>query len=1012
MGRDALVVGINRYNRLAPLESPAKDAEAIARLLEEYGGFRVRRLPEAQKDGAIRVSQKFPVSLAELEEELRKLFLPEGNYIPDTALLYFSGHGLRKPWGRLQEGFLATSDINPDIPNYGLSLRRLRWLLQESPVKQQIVWLDCCHSGELFNFQENLKEADPGNLGEERDRSFIAASRGDEAAYAQLGSEHSLLTEALIEALDPNRQPDGCVSNYTLVNFIEKALKAAPQRPIFTNSGRQIILTGRRVELDNPILEGICPYKGLSYFDFNTEDPKYFYGRTALTDELLEKVREGNFLAVVGASGSGKSSAVRAGLLYQLKLGERISGSNQWSIYIFRPHEHPLESLAEIFLEPGLSTVDRADQLRKARDLIDSGAVGLGQLITAIEASRVVLVVDQFEECFTLCRDSVERQQFFECLMGAVERPDNKLCLVLTMRADFFAKCLDYAGLAKKIEENLVAVKLLKSNELKQAISEPAKQVGLEVEEELVNQMIADVEGSPGSLPLLQYALTELWKQRAVNWLTLSAYNRLGGVRGTLQKRAEEVYETLSSEEKEVAKRIFLELTQLGEGTEDTRRQVLKRDLVTPQQSEGLVEKVLQTLADAKLVVTSELLEKAPGGGRVAVVDVAHESLIRHWPRLGKWLKENREALSKKRTIQDAAQEWLDRGKPHELAYLLQGSKLAEAEEFHQRYGDSIPLSSLAREFILLSQIERDRLRKQEQVRKRRWMGVAIAFPVTIAISALVFALQQQRSQKTLEAVFLDTDTTEILSALPGVLQQARDHRNRVDTLGNADDIEGAIAYYRQHKSDIEFAFAYYREILRVTGELQKQIRQNPSEFSKSLKNGESLQAVSQKIDGVLKEAEESLAAMILKYRIPELKKYLFMKPMPKVGELVRNTNKTDFEDQYTEGALQTTYAILMRDSGAGADLNNDGYIRDEQEANQLPCAVLQEIERLWRESTKQRCGWYGPQDAYRNPNCRELGIDANTLTISIFDFDSVDSVEKRFNKCKIPSPKPSALGG
>ncbi|EGJ35137.1 MULTISPECIES: caspase family protein [Moorena] len=1005
MSRDALVVGINSYKEFERLESPAKDAEAIASLLEEYGDFRVRRLPEAKKGGAIRVSRKFPVSVKDFEEAVLKLFLPEANYIPDTALLYFSGHGWLKPLGSLQEGFLATSDFNPNLSNYGLSLRTLRWILQESRVRQQIVWLDCCHSGALFNFQENLKEADPGNLGEGRDRSFIAASRGDEPAYAQLGSEHSLLTDALLKGLDPNRQPDGCVTNDTLVSFIDQALKGAPQRPIFGNSGSQIILTGRNpVEFEHQVTEGVCPYKGLSYFDFNDEDPKYFYGRERLTDQLVEQVRKKNFLAVVGASGNGKSSVVRAGLLYQLKLGKKISGSDQWSIYIFRPGEHPLQSLAKVFLEPNQSTVDRAHQLSKAQDLINSGAIGLGQLIDANEASRVVLVVDQFEECFSPSCDSVERQQFFECLLGAVENSNNKLCLVLTMRADFFGKCFEqnYAGLAGKIQDNLVAVTPLNHDELKEAITEPAKRVGLEVEEELVTQMIKDLEDSPGSLPLLQYTLTELWNKRAVNWLTLSAYNRLGGVRGTLQKRADEVYNSLSPEEKEAAKRIFLELTQLGEGTEDTRRQVFKRDLVSAKQSQELVEEVLQKLADEKLVITNELQEKASESGRVAVVDIAHESLIRHWPRLGSWVDKNREALRKKRNIEKSAQEWLQQEKREELAYLLQGSKLAEAEEFRQLYTDSISLSSVAQEFILISQIERDRQHRQERLRKRWKVATAIAFPVIITISALIFAIQENRSQEALEAVFLDTDTTKIIKALPRVLNQAREHKNRVDNFESADDIEGAIVYYSKHQRDIDQAFAYYRQIVRATGRLKKQIQKNP----------ESLEDTYQKIDEAFKEAEESLAAMILKYRIPELKKYLFMKPNPEFGELLANTKKTDFENQYTEGALRTTYEIVMLNSGAGADLNNDSHIRDQQEADQLPCKVLKEIERLWREATGNRCGWYGPQDIYMNPDCRELDINSSTLTISIFDFDSVDAVEKRFRYCGILSPKPLALGG
>jgi WD40 repeat protein len=558
-----------------------------------------------------------------------------------------------------------------------------------------------------------------------------------------------------------------------LIDFLNQALKSATQRPLFANSGGQILLTGTGAESVNPVLAGICPYKGLTYFDCNEEDPKYFYGRTALTDQLLEKVRQGNFLAVLGASGSGKSSVVRAGLLHQLKLGQRLSGSDGWQLYIFRPGEHPLKRLAEVFVESGLSAIDRATQLAKAEELIGTGDVGLGHLITAVEASRVVLVVDQFEEVFTLCQDKTERQQFFECLLKAGEREDNKLCLVVTMRADFFGKCAEYGELASQIQQHLVTVTPMTPEELEQAITEPAKKVGLEVERELVTEMMADVQGSPGSLPLLQYTLTELWKQRTVERLTLSAYTRLGGVKGTLQKRANEVYESLSPEEQQTAKRIFLELTQLGEGTEDTRRQVKKRDLVSTEQSQALVDRVIQTLADAKLVVTSTLVEKGLSSEPVAVVDVAHEALIRHWGRLRQWLTENRNALRQKRSIETDAQEWLDKDKARD--YLLQGLKLAEAEDFLQRGSENVSLSSLAQDYVEVSKKEHDHIRQVEEERRQRELeqerkarkaaqmrNRVAAISILVLAGLTTFAFDQARKAER-EKIATQTQTSKAL---------------------------------------------------------------------------------------------------------------------------------------------------------------------------------------------------------------------------------------------------------
>jgi WD40 repeat protein len=671
MKRQALVVGINQYPSHEDLPTPAADAEAVAQLLEKYGDFEVHRLPS--QDGVRRVAPDKLLKLEELEEAIIRLFQPKSGIIPETALLFFAGHGLQRERDGETEGFLITSEARPGKDKGLFSLKRLRQLLQDSPVRQQIVWLDCCHSGELFNFTET-------DLGEEkrgRDRCFIAASREFQVAYG------GVLTPALLQGLNPTNQPDGWVTNYTLKDFIEQALKDAPQHSACRNTGGQIILTGKQGVRGN-----ICPYKGLEFFDFNpeqaenAEDPKYFYGRTKLTKQLLKKVRSSNFLAVLGASGSGKSSVVRAGLLYQLYLGEEIRGSDRWKIYKpFTPGEHPLRSLEQVV---GV----KAEQLEP--------------IIKAAAAERVVLVVDQFEEVFTQCRDDAERQQFFQCLMGAVERLGNKLCLVLVMRDDFQHKCAEQdSKLTKKIDQNLVRVKQMSQEELREAITKPAEQVELEIDRELVNQIIADVSDSPGDLPLLQYTLTQLWEKYRFKRLTLSEYNYpdFGGVKKALENHANQVYQSLAIEQQKAAKRIFLELTRLGEDeqTPNTRQQVRQQDLVNLQQSEALVNQVVQHLAKEKLVVTSE---QEFEGKRVAVVNIAHEALIRHWNLLREWLKENQETLRTKQDIEDAAKDWRDKGKPKDSAYLWQGSRLTETENFQQKYADTLPVSSVAQEFV------------------------------------------------------------------------------------------------------------------------------------------------------------------------------------------------------------------------------------------------------------------------------------------------------------------------
>ena len=736
MIRDALVVGINQYYTFKPLNTPAADAEAIAKCLETDDNFRVKRLPLINQDGQFTVDAEPEelVTALKLKRALAQLFNPKGTTLPETALFFFAGHGLREDIGDIQEGYLATSDINPKVNNYGVSLKWLQELLQNSPVKQQIVWLDCCYSGELLNF---IKDADPGDRGKERDRCFIAAAREYELAYEETTGKHGILTGALLQGLDPEQSPNGIVDNIILTTLIDN-LQRIPQRPLYINQGDKIILTARKdkkpADSGKP-QPGICPYKGLQIFDFNEEDPKYFAGRDKQTSDLIDKVKPyfGNFVAVLGESGSGKSSLVRAGLLHQLQLGVRFSDSKQWHIYYpFTPADNnrkPLENLARVFIASGLSIVDYATELKKAQDLIATGAEGLTLLIEGTiektQASRVVLVIDQFEEIFTRCPDDTERYKFFDCLLGALAH--NQLCLVIVMRIDFLGKCTEheYAGLARYIQDNLVMVKPMTPAELEQAIIEPAKQVGLNVERSLVKQILKEVENSPGHLPLLQYTLSELWKtRRNPDWITFDEYNKLGGVNETLKNRADAIYESLSPQEQATAQWIFLELTQLGEGTEDTRKQVFKSDLITAKHSEAIVDKTLEYLADKRLVVTKALKERGYEKKSVTVVDVAHEALIRHWPQLREWLNENRDALRKKREIETAAKEWEAYNKSK--GSLLKNPKLNTAKDYLTRYANKVPLSNLAQEFVQKSI-------KHKQTISLIWTGIGVVVILVLA---------------------------------------------------------------------------------------------------------------------------------------------------------------------------------------------------------------------------------------------------------------------------------------
>lgn len=275
MSRDALIVGINQYQSLPALNAPAADAEAVADCLQKtQGEFRVHRLPEVIREGRAAVGRRHPVTAQMLEESLIQLFKPKGKSTPTTALFYFSGHGLQREAG-IQEGYLATSDTDPSKGNFGISLNWLRRLLQQSPVRQLIVMLDCCHSGELLTFND----ADPGARAG-TDRLFMAASRDYESAYEALDGKHSVFTSALLAGLNPYQQEGGKVSSYGLTEHVSQQLRGEIQQPLFETSGSEIVLTrvsGLKAAFSKTPLTtltrikqlsfGFCPYRGLSPFD-------------------------------------------------------------------------------------------------------------------------------------------------------------------------------------------------------------------------------------------------------------------------------------------------------------------------------------------------------------------------------------------------------------------------------------------------------------------------------------------------------------------------------------------------------------------------------------------------------------------------------------------------------------------------------------------------------------------------------------------------------------------------
>nr|VFK32737.1 MAG: TIR domain-containing protein [Candidatus Kentron sp. MB]VFK34587.1 MAG: TIR domain-containing protein [Candidatus Kentron sp. MB]VFK76870.1 MAG: TIR domain-containing protein [Candidatus Kentron sp. MB] len=366
------------------------------------------------------------------------------------------------------------------------------------------------------------------------------------------------------------------------------------------------------------LFEGECPYRGLQAFQ--PEHAAFFFGREARVDWVLEKLRAGfgsldetRFLAVIGASGSGKSSFVRAGLIPAIQQG-RLQGSDQWPIILCRPGYNPLEELATALY--GNQTIRDAMEggVGKLMDrfLVEERELHLTtktRLHGHPESRRAVIVIDQFEEVFTLCQMEERRRRFFDNLLYASTIPGGKTVVILTLRADFYAKCSAYPDLALALSENQELVPPMTPEELRRAIQEPAYLSGCELESGLIEVLLREMKDQPGALPLLEHALHELWQRRKGRRLTVAAYHEIGELRGALEQQADKLFDALSDAEQDACRRIFLRLVQPGEGSEDTKRRAWRHELGDT----AIVDSVIQKMADARLSAASQNVASVTG---------------------------------------------------------------------------------------------------------------------------------------------------------------------------------------------------------------------------------------------------------------------------------------------------------------------------------------------------------------------------------------------------------------
>ncbi|MEH2415713.1 nSTAND1 domain-containing NTPase [Nostoc sp.] len=718
MPRYALVIGIAKYDNLTNLPKAVNDAEKIAQLLRERGRFDVQPLPGKliESENRWQVTPDKKLIGKELGQTLRTFLLEKAK--GSEALIYFAGHGFEAlSLTGESKGFLATSDCNKVDGQNAIAFDDFNTLIAKSQLSSLVVLLDCCYAGSFL--EKSFIKSGFSVFNSKQDYSLITASRAFERARED--DEGGIFTKAILKGLaeDKADEATGEININDLISFISRELKQSGQEAIYMGGGRSIPLVwypAKNLVVITQVLDE-CPYRGLEAFD--KQHAKFFFGRQKVVNDIQQKLDLAKFVPIIGASGSGKSSVVRAGLIPQLD-------DSEWEVLEpIKPGFEPLIKLRGAFQQffPG------ARKEKQLKDLIDNEQNNLSAILENLPSSvKFLLVVDQFEEVFTGGASQQEKQRFIDLLTQVVEITDSRLAVVITMRADFLEPCLQYPSLTQLIQTQAVYMPPLTGVDLKDTIAEPAKLQGHSVEEGLILKIFEDVKQEPGFLPLLEFALTKLWEKRDRNQhqLTLEEYEKLGELTGALNLHAEKVYlyrdfeeelptQKRTQQEKEWIGRIFLRLVRTGEGEKDTRQRQPKATLLNIAGDDANQQQELSELLDGEAgLVKGRLLVTGKDEKREAWIDLAHEALIESWQQFAWWRQQDRDLRRLSQKLEDARREWLN--KRQDDKYLMQEGLLAEVRDSWQQLQPHLQSPQEDEDFYQRSDAhEKDRIAELER---------------------------------------------------------------------------------------------------------------------------------------------------------------------------------------------------------------------------------------------------------------------------------------------------------
>lgn len=558
------------------------------------------------------------------------------------------------------------------------------------------------------------------------------AERVAEAIHARTGGWPGAVHRAAVDAardLAVNRV--GAAASLTGSTSAE----LASARAELVDSVTQLRDTTAPAEAPDP---RVCPWRGLA--SYAVEDARWFAGRERLVAELVARLAGSRLLALVGASGSGKSSALHAGLLAALA-ADVLPGSGGWRVVSLRPGAHPLRELARRSLGP----TGRDD----VADLLTHLVTASGE-----HEGRTVVVVDQFEEVWTVCTSETERTQFLDTLADLATDPRSSVCVVLAVRADFMGELADNDTLRALVGDGTVLVGPMTPAEVRRAVERPAASARLALDDGLADTVVSDAGDEPGLLPLLSTAMAQLWERRDGQALTYAAYVGLGGLSGAIATVAEETYAGLSEDEQDTTRLLLLRLAGPGDGAGVTRRRVPLREVESLPHSG--IRQVVEELAAARLLTVSD-----------GHVEVAHEALFREWPRLRTWLIEDAAGRAVQRRLAVAAAEWDADGR--EASGLWGGTRLASGLEVAEAKPDE--LTPVEHEFLAAGRDVLDAEQRAAQAqaaatarqnRRLRWLVAGIG---VVLVAAVVAGLMAWRSQQEAQAASLSAEAKRLAAS-------------------------------------------------------------------------------------------------------------------------------------------------------------------------------------------------------------------------------------------------------